>query len=52
MFNVGCVNHKRNHVETLINRPDFEDAVKGSATWVRASLETVARLSAELEARD
>ena len=43
------MSHKRENIKTLINRPDFSDAVEGSASWVREALRVVAELEYELE---
>ena len=46
------MSQKRQNVETLINRPDFADAVAGSSTWVRAALQVVATLEYDLQKKD
>ena len=35
---------KLENTERLMDRPDFEDAVRGSASWVTEALHTISRL--------
>ena len=46
----GCLSVKLENTQRLMDRPDFEDAVRGSSSWVTEALKTITRLEEALEA--
>ena len=46
----GCLSVKLENTQRLMDRPDFEDAVHGSPSWVTEALKTITRLEEALEA--